>query len=169
MDKLEELREANKSQVKIYYTLDKCVVIPSLSLTDDQTTAHQRTGKDSRALSMKVFDPLRMLLLLHDSFNVPKISVDSLAAMLAETMPAASGKSVILMCGPPPMIDFAVRPNLDKVIFEPSCKLNMTRWDRSWGSPRVRCWRSRRIEGKASRCSVKVNFENCSMHSACVS
>ena len=116
MDKLEELREANKSQVKIYYTLDKCVVISSLSLTDDRTTAHQRTGKDSRVLSMKVFDPLRMPLLLHDSFNVPKISVDSLAAMLAETMPAASGKSVILMCGPPPMIDFAVRPNLDKVI-----------------------------------------------------
>eukprot|EP00960_Hanusia_phi_P045048 756999-Hanusia_phi.AAC.4 len=83
MDKLEELREANKSQVKIYYTLDKCV--------------YNRPPKDWKGFTGFVTE-----------------------AMLAETMPSASSKSIVLMCGPPPMIDFAVRPNLDKLGFSKS-------------------------------------------------
>jgi cytochrome-b5 reductase len=35
--------------------------------------------------------------------------------MLREHMPAAGPDSVILMCGPPPMIKFACIPNLEKI------------------------------------------------------
>jgi len=35
--------------------------------------------------------------------------------MLAEHLPAPSDQSAVLMCGPPPMINFACMPNLDKV------------------------------------------------------
>ncbi len=37
--------------------------------------------------------------------------------MLRDHMPAPSADSVILMCGPPPMIKFACIPNLEKLGF----------------------------------------------------
>lgn len=37
--------------------------------------------------------------------------------MLKANMPPADGESVILMCGPPPMINFACKPNLEKLGF----------------------------------------------------
>ena len=33
--------------------------------------------------------------------------------MLQERMPPPSDRSIILMCGPPPMLKFACNPNLD--------------------------------------------------------
>lgn len=38
--------------------------------------------------------------------------------MLKNHMPPADGESVILMCGPPPMINFACKPNLEKLGFK---------------------------------------------------
>lgn len=35
--------------------------------------------------------------------------------MLQEHMPPPSDQTLILMCGPPPMINFACIPNLDKL------------------------------------------------------
>jgi cytochrome-b5 reductase len=35
--------------------------------------------------------------------------------MLQEHMPPPSDQTLILMCGPPPMINFACQPNLDKL------------------------------------------------------
>lgn len=35
--------------------------------------------------------------------------------MLVKHLPASSDETLILMCGPPPMIKFACLPNLDKV------------------------------------------------------
>ena len=37
--------------------------------------------------------------------------------MLAATMPKAGPKSCVLVCGPPIMIDRAVRPNLENIGF----------------------------------------------------
>ena len=37
--------------------------------------------------------------------------------MIAEHLPAASDDTVILMCGPPPMINFACKPNLEELGF----------------------------------------------------
>ena len=38
--------------------------------------------------------------------------------MLLKCMPKASAESVVLMCGPPVMIDRAVKPNLEKLGFD---------------------------------------------------
>lgn len=35
--------------------------------------------------------------------------------MVRERLPPPSNETLILMCGPPPMIQFACNPNLDKV------------------------------------------------------
>ena len=35
--------------------------------------------------------------------------------MIKEHLPAPSEDTIILMCGPPPMIKFACNPNLDKL------------------------------------------------------
>ena len=39
-------------------------------------------------------------------------------AMLREAMPPPSSDTLILMCGPPPMIKFACEPNLEKLGYE---------------------------------------------------
>lgn len=36
-------------------------------------------------------------------------------SMLVDSVPPASPESLILMCGPPPMLDYACRPNLEKL------------------------------------------------------
>mmetsp|Transcript_11788 Transcript_11788/g.13582 ORF Transcript_11788/g.13582 Transcript_11788/m.13582 type:complete len:320 (+) Transcript_11788:126-1085(+) len=42
------------------------------------------------------------------------------ADMIKENLPSASENSVVLLCGPPPMIKFACKPNLEKLGFEKS-------------------------------------------------
>ena len=37
--------------------------------------------------------------------------------MISEQLPAASAETLVLMCGPPPMINFACKPNLEKLGF----------------------------------------------------
>ncbi|KAL1479760.1 hypothetical protein MTO96_034791 [Rhipicephalus appendiculatus] len=41
------------------------------------------------------------------------------ADMIERNLPAPSDKSIILMCGPPPMINFACKPNLEKLGYSP--------------------------------------------------
>lgn len=41
------------------------------------------------------------------------------ADMIERNLPPPSGTSVILMCGPPPMINFACKPNLEKLMYSP--------------------------------------------------
>ena len=38
--------------------------------------------------------------------------------MLLKCMPKASAESLVLMCGPPVMMDRAVKPNLEKLGFD---------------------------------------------------
>ncbi|MEQ2194221.1 hypothetical protein XENOCAPTIV_025589, partial [Xenoophorus captivus] len=40
--------------------------------------------------------------------------------MLKEHLPPPGDDTLILMCGPPPMIQFACNPNLDKAGYSPS-------------------------------------------------
>ena len=40
--------------------------------------------------------------------------------MIQEHLPAPSEDNMVLMCGPPPMIQFACNPSLDKLGYEPS-------------------------------------------------
>ena len=42
--------------------------------------------------------------------------------MIKENLPAPEEGTVILMCGPPPMINFACVPNLDKLGYSPSMR-----------------------------------------------
>ncbi|MED6271291.1 NADH-cytochrome b5 reductase 3 [Characodon lateralis] len=42
--------------------------------------------------------------------------------MLKEHLPPPGDDTLILMCGPPPMIQFACNPNLDKAGYSPSCR-----------------------------------------------
>lgn len=44
------------------------------------------------------------------------------ADMIREHLPAPADDVLILMCGPPPMIDFACQPNLDKLGYAPSMR-----------------------------------------------
>jgi len=44
------------------------------------------------------------------------------ADMIREHLPAPADDVLILMCGPPPMIDFACQPNLDKLGYSPSMR-----------------------------------------------
>jgi len=39
--------------------------------------------------------------------------------MIADHLPQPGDETVVLMCGPPPMIDFACQPNLDKLAYPP--------------------------------------------------
>lgn len=43
------------------------------------------------------------------------------ADMLKAHLPAPGSDTLILMCGPPPMIQFACQPNLDKLGYPKSC------------------------------------------------
>jgi cytochrome-b5 reductase len=40
------------------------------------------------------------------------------AAMLAEHMPPKANDTIVLACGPPPMVQFAVKANLEKLGYE---------------------------------------------------
>ena len=40
------------------------------------------------------------------------------ADMIAAHLPAPSDETLVLMCGPPPMIKFACRPNLEKLGYD---------------------------------------------------
>lgn len=42
--------------------------------------------------------------------------------MIKEHLPPPSDETLILMCGPPPMINFACLPNLDKLGYPPQCR-----------------------------------------------
>jgi len=39
-------------------------------------------------------------------------------AMLASHMPRADSGSIVLMCGPPPMLEYACHPNLERLGFQ---------------------------------------------------
>lgn len=41
------------------------------------------------------------------------------ADMIEQNLPPPSSSSIILMCGPPPMINFACKPNLEKLMYSP--------------------------------------------------
>lgn len=41
------------------------------------------------------------------------------ADMIEQNLPPPSSTSIILMCGPPPMINFACKPNLEKLMYSP--------------------------------------------------
>jgi len=43
--------------------------------------------------------------------------------MLKEHMPPPGSGTAILVCGPPPMVNFAVNPNLDKLAYPNDCRL----------------------------------------------
>ncbi|NXX87625.1 NB5R2 reductase, partial [Centropus bengalensis] len=43
------------------------------------------------------------------------------AEMIKSSLPAPGSETLILMCGPPPMIQFACQPNLDKLGYSKSC------------------------------------------------
>lgn len=42
------------------------------------------------------------------------------ADMIEQNLPPPSSSSIILMCGPPPMINFACKPNLEKLMYSPT-------------------------------------------------
>lgn len=44
------------------------------------------------------------------------------AEMIAEHMYPPADDTFVLMCGPPPMINFACQPNLDKLGFSPKLR-----------------------------------------------
>lgn len=54
---------------------------------------------------------LRLFCLSDWEYSKGFISED----MVREHLPLPSNETLILMCGPPPMIQFACNPNLDKV------------------------------------------------------
>jgi len=39
--------------------------------------------------------------------------------MISAHLPAPADDTLVLMCGPPPMIDFACQPNLEKLAYAP--------------------------------------------------
>ena len=43
--------------------------------------------------------------------------------MISEHLPAPSESTVVVMCGPPPMIKFACRANLDKLGYDAASQL----------------------------------------------
>jgi cytochrome-b5 reductase len=43
--------------------------------------------------------------------------------MLKQHMPPPGPATAILVCGPPPMVNFAVNPNLDKLAYPTDCRL----------------------------------------------
>ena len=44
------------------------------------------------------------------------------AEMVEANLPAPSPDTLIIMCGPPPMINFACNPNLDKLGYSPESR-----------------------------------------------
>ena len=44
------------------------------------------------------------------------------ADMIKDNLPAPGDDTLIVMCGPPPMINFACQPNLDKLGYSPDMR-----------------------------------------------
>nr|KAG5691404.1 hypothetical protein BaRGS_003776 [Batillaria attramentaria] len=47
--------------------------------------------------------------------------------MIKEHLPPPGDDSLILMCGPPPMINFACQPNLEKLGYSPARRFGLLR------------------------------------------
>ena len=54
---------------------------------------------------------LKIFLLIDWAYDIGFVSED----MIAKHLPPPGDDTIILMCGPPPMIKFACNPNLDKL------------------------------------------------------
>jgi len=103
-DMLEKLRDQNPKRFALHYTLDRYL-----------TT--YLTGRVP-LLPLQPRLKLRFQQLCRPPAGWQGFSGFITEAMLKDTMPGAADESVVLMCGPPVMVDRAVRPNLEKLGFD---------------------------------------------------
>ena len=92
---LEDLQKAHPKRLKIWYTLDRP---PKKWAYGEGFITEEASGAILRRNSAQFSD-------------APRPS----SQMIAEHLPGPKESSLILMCGPPPMVKFACQQNLDKL------------------------------------------------------
>ena len=100
---LEDLQKAHPKRLKIWYTLDRP---PKKWAYGEGFITEEVSGAILRRNSGAILR--RNLAQVSDA---PRPS----SQMIAEHLPGPKESSLILMCGPPPMVKFACQQNLDKL------------------------------------------------------
>ena len=97
---LEDLQKAHPKRLKIWYTLDRPPKKWAYGegFITEEVSAAQSCGTILRRNSAQFSDA-----------GCP------FSQMIAEHLPGPKESSLILMCGPPPMVKFACQQNLDKL------------------------------------------------------
>ena len=100
---LEDLQKAHPKRLKIWYTLDRP---PKKWAYGEGFITEEVSGAIRRRNSAAQFGAIR-----RNSLRPCRPS----SQMIAEHLPGPKESSLILMCGPPPMVKFACQQNLDKL------------------------------------------------------
>jgi cytochrome-b5 reductase len=92
---LDELKKAHPNKFDVWYTIDKSV---------EPSIIHY--------FKQKLDTLFLTLIYISDwQYDIGFVNED----MILKHLPPPGDNTMILMCGPPPMINFACQPNLDKL------------------------------------------------------